>query len=94
MSDSGGFFVSDKFKTVCRSLNIKQAFTSSYYHQSMSDTQQESMTANHRDNISQTNRTGNNGQKGSVNSVPLHRNTVEPSQESDTHTTTRYGRMI
>ena len=34
MSDSGGSFVSDKFKTFYRSLNIEQAFLSSYHHQS------------------------------------------------------------
>ena len=34
MSDSGGNFVSDKFKTFCKSLNIEQAFSSSYHHQS------------------------------------------------------------
>ena len=34
MSDSGGNFVSDKFKTFCKILNIEQAFLSSYHHQS------------------------------------------------------------
>ena len=34
MSDSGGNFVSDIFKTSCKSLNIEQAFSLSYYHQS------------------------------------------------------------
>ena len=34
MSDSGSNFVSDKFKTFCRSLNIEQAFSLSYHHQS------------------------------------------------------------
>ena len=34
MSDSGGNFVSDKFRTFCKSLNIEQAFSSSYHHQS------------------------------------------------------------
>ena len=33
MSDSGGYFILDKFKTFCRSLNIKKAFLSSYHHQ-------------------------------------------------------------
>ena len=33
MSDSDGNFISDKFKT-CKSLNLEQAFLSSYYHQS------------------------------------------------------------
>ena len=33
MSDSGGNFVSDKFKAFCRSLNTEQAFSSSYHHQ-------------------------------------------------------------
>ena len=28
MSDSGGNFVSDKFRTLCKSLNIEQAFSS------------------------------------------------------------------
>ena len=60
----------------------------------MSDTQQESMTSNTRDNISQTNKSENNGQKDSVNSVPLYRNVEEPSQESDAHTRTTYGRII
>ena len=34
MSDSGGYFISDKFKTFCKSLNIQQVFSSSYYDQS------------------------------------------------------------
>ena len=34
MSDSGGNFISDKFKTFSKSLTIEQAFLSSYYHQS------------------------------------------------------------
>ena len=34
MLDSGGNFISDKFKTFCKSLNIEQAFLSSYHHQS------------------------------------------------------------
>ena len=34
MSDMGSNFISDKFKTFCKSLNIEQAFLSSYHHQS------------------------------------------------------------
>ena len=34
MSDSDSNFISDKFKTYCKSLNIEQAYSSSYYHQS------------------------------------------------------------
>ena len=34
MSGSGGNFVSDKFRTFCKSINIEQAFSSSYHHQS------------------------------------------------------------
>ena len=34
ISDSGGNFISDIFKTFCRSLNIGQASLSSYHHQS------------------------------------------------------------
>ena len=34
MSDSGGNFISDKFKTFCKSLNIEQAFSSLYLQQS------------------------------------------------------------
>ena len=34
MSDSSSNFISDKFKTFCKSLNIEQAFSSSSYHQS------------------------------------------------------------
>ena len=34
MSDSGSNFISVKFKTFCKSLNIEQAFSSSYKHQS------------------------------------------------------------
>ena len=33
-SDTGGNFVSDKFKQFCQNLNIEQATSSSYYHQS------------------------------------------------------------
>ena len=34
ISDSGGNFVSDTLRTFCKSLNIEQAFSSSYHHQS------------------------------------------------------------
>ena len=34
MSDPGGNFISDKLKTFCKSLNIEQAFSSSYHYQS------------------------------------------------------------
>ena len=34
MLDLCGNFVSNKFKTFCKSLNIKEAFLSSYHHQS------------------------------------------------------------
>ena len=34
MSDSDGSFISDRFTTFCKSLNIEQAFLSSYRHQS------------------------------------------------------------
>ena len=34
MSHSGDNFVSDKFKTFCKSVNIKQGFSLSYHHQS------------------------------------------------------------
>ena len=59
----------------------------------MSDTQQESMITNPRDNISQTNRRMNNGQMDSVNNLPLtcNRNIEEPSKECDALTTIRYG---
>ena len=33
MSDSGGNFISDTFKTFCKNLNIEQAFLLSYHHQ-------------------------------------------------------------
>ena len=33
MPDSGGNFISDKFKTFCRSLKIEQAFSLAYNHQ-------------------------------------------------------------
>ena len=66
----------------------KEQFKNTQNGTHTSDTQQESMTTNPRDNISQTNRRVNNGQKDSVNSVPLtcNRNVEEPSQESDAHT--------
>ena len=34
MSDAGSNFISEKFKKFCSSLNIKQAVSSSYHHQS------------------------------------------------------------
>ena len=34
ISDLGGNFISDLFKTFCKSLNIEEAFSSSYHHQS------------------------------------------------------------
>ena len=46
------------------------------------------------DNINQTNRRLNNAQKDSVNSMPYNRNIEEPSQENDTHTGTRNGRIM
>ena len=33
MLDLGGNFISDKFKTFCKSLNIEQTFSSLYHHQ-------------------------------------------------------------
>ena len=33
MSDAGGNFISDKFKIFCHSLNIEQAVSLSYHHQ-------------------------------------------------------------
>ena len=33
ISDSGGNFISHKFKTFCQSMNIEQVFFSSYHHQ-------------------------------------------------------------
>ena len=59
-----------------------------------SDTQQESITTNTRDNIGQMNRRVNNGQKDSVNSMPLNRNSEESSQKSYAHTRTRCRRII
>ena len=60
----------------------------------MSDTHQESLTTNTGDSISQMNRGVNNGQKDSVNCMPLNGNVEEPSWESDAHTRTRYRRTI
>ena len=34
MSDAGGTFISEKFKSFCKNLNIEQAVSSSYHHQS------------------------------------------------------------
>ena len=34
MSDAGGNFVSERYKELCRNLNIQQAVSSSYCHQS------------------------------------------------------------
>ena len=34
MADAGGNFVSEKFKEFCRNLNIEQAVSSTYDHQS------------------------------------------------------------
>ena len=33
LSDAGGDFISDKFKTFCKNLNTLQAVSSSYHHQ-------------------------------------------------------------
>ena len=60
----------------------------------MKYTQKESMTTSPRYNISQMNRMVNNEQKVSVNSMPFSRNVQEPSQGSDAHSRTRYGRMM
>ena len=56
----------------------------------MSDIQQKSMTTNSRDNITQTNKKVNNGQKNSMDSMPHNRNIKNPSQEIDAQTKTRY----
>ena len=34
MSDAGTIFISDRFRKLCSSLNIKQAVSSAYHHQS------------------------------------------------------------
>ena len=34
MSDAGGNFISDKFRQFCKRMNIEQASSSSYHHQS------------------------------------------------------------
>ena len=34
MSDEDGNFISDKFKQFCKNMNMEQATSSSYYHQS------------------------------------------------------------
>ena len=34
MSDAGGNFVSDKFRQLCKIMNIEQAMPSSHHHQS------------------------------------------------------------
>ena len=34
MSDAGGNFISDKFKTFCKNLHIEQPVSSSHHHQS------------------------------------------------------------
>ena len=60
----------------------------------MGNTLHESMTTNNGDDISQTNREVNNGQKVSVNSMPFNRNIEKNSQGSDTHIRTRYGRIV
>ena len=60
----------------------------------MSNTLYKSITKNNRDDISQTDREVNNGQKVSVNSVPFSRNIAENSQGSVAHIRTRYGRIV
>ena len=84
----------EKQTTINHTCTHKEQYTNTQNRTHMSDTQQVSMTTNPRGNISQTNRMVNSGQKDSVNSMPLNRNVEEPSQESDTHTRTRYGRII
>ena len=59
-----------------------------------SNTLHKSMTTNNEDNISQTNREVNNGQKVSVNSMPFNRNAEENTEGSDAHIRTRYGRIV
>ena len=60
----------------------------------MSNTLHKSMATNNGDDIRQTNREVNNGQKVCVNSMPFTRNIEENSQQSDAHNRTRYGRII
>ena len=72
----------------------KEKFKNNQNGTHASETQQESMTTNPRDSIGQINIRVNSGQKDSINSRPLSRNIEDPSQESDAHTRTRYGRII
>ena len=59
----------------------------------MSDTQQESKTHT-RNNFNQTKKRVKNGQRGSLNTVPLNRNIGEPSEKGEAYTRTRYGRIV
>ena len=59
-----------------------------------SNTLHKSVTTNNGEDICQTNRELNSGQKVSVNKVPLHKNAEKNSQGSDTHIRTKYGRIV
>ena len=59
-----------------------------------SSTLHTSITTNNRDDISQTNREVNNGQKISINNMPFNRNVEKNSWGSDTHIRKRYGRIV
>ena len=60
----------------------------------MSNTQQESTSNNNRNNVNQTNGIMKNAQKDSINNIPHHKNIEEHNGKSDTHTRTRYGRLV
>ena len=61
---------------------------------STSDTQKEGTQQNTRNNHTQRKITVNNGQRDIVNKMPLHIIIKVPNGKSDTHTQTRYGRII
>ena len=92
--------VTDPLEDILKQIEKQTPINHTYTHEQlrntkngthMSATQQESMTTNPRDNISQTNRRVNNGQKYSVNSLPLNKKlrglvrkvmlTLEPDME-------------
>ena len=66
--------------------NPKEQFKNTQNGTHMSDSKQESMTANPKDNISQMKRRVSNGQMDSIDSITLNRNIEKPSQESDAYT--------
>ena len=93
MSDSGVNFISDKFKTFWKSLNIEQAFSSSYHHQ-INRKVEACIKIYEEQDINQRKGEENIGQKLSAQKSPVKRSSDNKEDGQDNVIRTRYGRII